>query len=158
MKKVFQISLLLFIYGCAKQSNDEIITPVPTNNYSCLNSTWKYEVILGSAATIGSYLIEYKNEYGNIVTDTTLTSTWSIQFPIKYTTSNNSYPFYITLKPGPLALRNQMTTATSNTFMISIYKNSENVQTTGVFMNFCFGGNPQCNTNTNISKSFTCNM
>lgn len=160
MKTLYIIVVMLLLIACSKESDP--ITPVSSSvaSVTCQNSTWRYEVILGLPVSTGTFEIQYRNQYGNMITDTSITSTWIKDFTMQYPgTPTGHFNLTAIVSVGPLGIRNIFTTNVENTVMVTIYKNGTMVQTTGNPVSFCYGQNPVCNTTTvgSLGKSHACN-
>ncbi len=157
MKKLFYIACLLLIAACSKPN-----TPAPattnatsTTTLDCSNSNWEYEVILGTPCTIGEFSLRHADAYGNIIEDTTITTSWTKSFTWQ---QPGPYQMFMQVIPGPLSVRNAAINNLTNTVMVNIYKNGDLVKTTGMFIDFCVGTVTPCAPTTTpaISQTYLC--
>lgn len=154
--------IALTVLACSK--NNVQPTPpqnppsTPTTSVTCANSTWKYEVTLGTPVPAGTFTVKYKDEYNNMITDTSITTGFSKTFSMQHTPPGGAYSLYLSIEPGPLAIRQMSSVNTVNDISMSISKDGNEVQTTGGLLPFCSGINPTCGQNTNsfIAKTFVC--
>ena len=85
MKNLFMMAIMILLVSCSKQDNPEPIVPNnPVILSTCSSAVWKYEVVLTTPVTAGVYEIQYRDAFGNMVNDLTLTSSWSHQFTMQY--------------------------------------------------------------------------
>jgi len=156
MKKLLYLLIAICCIECSKNTNPTP-TPVPL---TCATSTYKYEVILATPVKAGTFQIGYTDEFGNAKTDTTITTSWTKSFVPSYAGNFGIYDFEIDFSIGPLTIRNSFINGSpnvTNAIIVNIYKNGSIVQTTGTTpLPYCYGMNPQCNTNGTIIKSEMC--
>lgn len=167
MKKIFFTTLItgfVFLSGCSSDDETpkpEAKTTTPKASTTCANSTWKYEVSLGTPVAAGTFQIRYNDEFGTQLIDTTITSSWIKTFTMQHAGfPSGLYQLIAQVEPGPSGLDmvfNQNTNLV-NTIMITIYQNGNIVQTTGVPYQYCYGTVSPCNvSNPSVQKAHTCN-
>lgn len=164
MKNLFILLIVgLTMFACSKE--DEKTTPPITNNptistTTCANSTWKYEVSLGTPVAAGTFQIRYTDEFGTYIIDTTVTSSWTKSFTMQY--AGNPVGLYqplVQVEPGPSGMQTVAQGGNIvNTIMVTILQNGNIVQTTGTPYQYCYGTVSPCTVaNPGIQKNHTCN-
>ena len=149
---------------CSCSQEDDLPTPITTpsttqtiTTTSCMESTWKYEVILTTPDTNNRFTITYRDEYNNMITDNSLRTTWAKTFtqqiPFNQVTDvNTSIQVtinHLVLPAVPL----------HNYVKVVIYKNGNVVETTGNPIEFCYDLGTPCNgaTVASVHKYYLCN-
>ena len=157
MKNLIYItSILILLVSCSKESDPPTpISPVNVLSGNCTNSTWKYEVILGTPVVVETFGVTYRNEVGNMITDSNIVSTWDYTFTMQYGGNPvGEYPLDIFVMSGPAPNGSNII----NTVMINIYKDGVVVQSTNSPVFYCSGGAPPCGSGTsqNVILNYQC--
>lgn len=160
---IFIIGLLAV--SCSKESTPDPVVqtpnPTPTATTTCMQSTWKYEIILGTPVAAGMFKITYLDEFNNGITDTTITSTWSKSLVQQIESAPNGVVNRsITIQAGLSGITASQTNNLVNTVTVTIYRDGNVVSSTGIPLDFCLdsSGNYTCpGTSTSaITKNYVC--
>lgn len=165
MKKILYTILitgLVILSGCS--SDDDVPKPTektntPKASVTCANSTWKYEVSLGTPVAAGTFQIRYNDEFGTQLIDTTITSTWSKTFTMQHAgLPSGLYQLLTQVELGPSGMTTHAQGGNViNDIMVTIYQNGNIVQTTGIPYQYCCGLYSPCNKIDIITKTHFCN-
>jgi hypothetical protein len=168
MKKLLPIICIAIgfsMVSCKKSSNSS--SSNSNTMPSCGLSTWKYEVILGTPVTSGTFLINYYDAYKNLVKDTSITTTWTKSFEPSPQVQYAAYIFQVLVQLNPTYssklennyIYNQVPGYFTNQVTVNIYEDGVIQQTTGGPIQFCYSlGGPTCGINSTsiIAKNCQC--